>query len=183
MTSESPSMNPAEMGYMTLITGLLDAMEELNGADITEEMMCTNGKRQGENIGKKIGENKDPQTAVKEFLEYIKPYYDIELKNQSVTESLHRADIQFKDCMIKKLCKNCGIHATKPLCLNTHSLFEGALSAMTGMKVEVNMPRSGCSNSSCEVTVEFKPKNDKFQFLESAVSIVRTSLKNSIIIK
>ncbi len=31
MTSESPSTNPAEMGYMTLITGLLDAMEELNG--------------------------------------------------------------------------------------------------------------------------------------------------------
>lgn len=103
----SASANQAEMGYMTLITGLLDAMEELNGVDITEEMMCTNGKRQGENIGKKIGANKDPQTAVKEFLEYIKPYYDIELKNQRSTKSAHKADIQFKDCMVKKLCKNC----------------------------------------------------------------------------
>ncbi len=146
-------------------------------------MMCTNGKRQGENIGKKIGANKDPQTAVKEFLEYVKPYYNIELKHQSSTKSAHRADVQFKDCMIKKLCKNCGIYAKKSLCLNTHGLFEGALSAMTGMKVEVNMPRSGCETSSCEVTVEFKPKNDKFQFLESAVSIVRTSLKNSIVLK
>lgn len=159
MTSErSPGI-----GYMTLIAGLLDILEDVNGVEVTEEIMCMNGKRRGEHIGKKLGANKDPQTAIREFLEYIKPYYEIEIKNEKPTKNGYTSDIEVKNCLIKNLCKNRGLSIKNPLCKSTHGFIEGALSFMTGMQVDVNTPIAGWDI--CQSTVEFKQKRDRFHFL------------------
>ncbi len=146
----------SEVGYMTLIAGLLDILEEVNGVEVTEEIMFTNGKRRGEHIGGKLGTDKDPQTAIKELLEYIRPYYEIEEQNGYVDKNGYTANIKIKNCLIKNLCKNRGLPIKNPLCKSTHGLIEGALSYMSGMQVD--LVSVFVDWNTCLVTVEFKPK-------------------------
>lgn len=141
---------------MTLIAGLLDILEEVNGVEVTEEIMFTNGKRRGEHIGEKLGTDKDPQTAIKEFLEYIRPYYEIEEKNGCANENGYTADIKIKNCLIKNLCMNRGLPIKNPLCKSTHGLIEGALSYMSGMQADLVSVVADWDT--CLGTVEFKQK-------------------------
>ncbi len=150
MTSE----RTPEIGYMTLIAGLLDILNDVNGLEVTEEIMLTNGKRRGQHIGEKLGTNKDPQTAITEFLEYIRPYYEIEAENGCAAENGYTTDIKIKDCLIKNLCKNRGLPIRNPLCGSTHGLIEGALSHMSGMQAD--LVRVVADWDTCQGTVEFK---------------------------
>lgn len=152
-----------EIGYMSLIAGLLEILEEANGVEVTEDMMYMNGMRRGEYIGKKLGAGKDPKTALEEFIRYVKPYYTIEIKRQNHTKKGYMADIHFKKCMIKDLCKHRGISIKNPLCKNSYGFIEGALSFMTGMQVDIDIPLVGWDL--CQGTVKFKHKRDRFHFL------------------
>ncbi|HWQ96388.1 MAG TPA: hypothetical protein VN368_03335 [Candidatus Methylomirabilis sp.] len=151
-----------ETGYMSLIAGLLQILEEANGIEITEDMMNMNGKRRGEHIGKKLGANKVPEKALLEFIEYIRPYYDIEIMESKKTKNGFKAEIQFNGCMIKDLCKNRGISIKNPLCRSTHGLIEGALSFMTANQVDVSTSIAGWDT--CTGCVEFKERRDRFHF-------------------
>ncbi len=148
----------SEIGYMTLIAGLLDILEEVNGIEVTEEIMLTNGRRRGEHIGEKLGTNKDPASAVRDFIDYIRPYYEISSINESPTDSGYKSDILIKNCLIKNLCKNRGLPIKNPLCRSTHGLIEGALSSMTGMQVELTNVLADWDT--CEGAVEFKQKKN-----------------------
>ncbi len=159
MTSERTQ----ETGYMTLIAGLLDILEEVNGMEVTEEMMHMNGKRRGEHVGKKLGKKTDPGRALKEFLDYARPYYDIEIGKENATGKGCIVHIRFKECMIKNLCRDRGLSIKNPLCRSTHGFIEGALSTMTGMQVVVNTPVAGWET--CNSTVEFKQKKDRFRII------------------
>ncbi len=152
------SKRTSEIGYMTLIAGLLDVLNEVNGVEVTEEIMLTNGKRRGEHIGEKLGTDKDPQTAIKEFLEYIRPYYEIEAENGCADENGYTTDIKIKNCLIKNLCKNRGLPIKNPLCRSTHGLIEGALSHMSGMQAD--LVRVVADWDTCQGTVEFKQKRN-----------------------
>jgi len=164
MTSENTtSKRSAETGYMTLIAGLLQILEEANGIERTEDMMNMNGKRRGEHVGKKLGANKTPEKALLEFIEYVRPYYDIEIKESKKTKNGFKAELQFNGCMIKDLCKDRGISIKNPLCRITHGFMEGALSFMTANQVDVNTPIAGWDV--CIGSVEFKEKRDRFHFL------------------
>jgi len=152
-----------ETGYMTLIAGLLDVMEEVNGVDVTEEIMHMNGKQRGEHVGKKLGKNMEPQAAMNEFFEYVRTYYDIEIEKETATKNGCTADIRFTGCMIKNLCRDRGLSIKSPLCKSTHGFIEGALSTMTGMQVNMNTHTAGWDT--CLSKVEFKQKRNKFSFL------------------
>lgn len=152
------SKRTPEIGYMTLIAGLLDILNEVNGIEVTEEIMLTNGKRRGKHIGEKLGKDKDPQIAIKEFLEYIRPYYEIEAENGNADENGYATDIKIKNCLIKNLCKNRGLTIKNPLCRSTHGLIEGALSHMSGMQAD--LVRVVADWDTCQGTVEFKQKRN-----------------------
>ncbi len=141
-----------------MIAGLLDILEEVNGVEVTEEIMLTNGRRRGEHIGEKLGTNKDPASAVRDFIDYIRPYYEISSINESPTDSGYKSDILIKNCLIKNLCKNRGLPIKNPLCRSTHGLIEGALSSMTGMQVELTNVLADWDT--CEGAVEFKQKKN-----------------------
>jgi len=153
----------AETGYMVLIAGLLEILESTNGLEVTEEMMHTNGKRRGEHVARKLGEYIDPKRALERLIEHSKPYYTIEIERQSATRRGYMAEIRFKDCMIKKLCKNRGISIKNPLCANTKGFIEGALSSMTCMEVDVDT--TIVDWNICECIVDFKRKQNKIGFM------------------
>lgn len=157
------AMRSAETGYMSLIAGLLQILEDANGIEITEDMMNLNGKRRGEHVGKKLGANKNPEKALLEFIEYIRPYYAIEIKESKKTKNGLKAELQFNGCLIRDLCKDRGISLKNPLCRSTHGFMEGALSFMTGNQVDVSTPIAGWNT--CIGCVEFKEKRDRFRFL------------------
>ena len=157
------SLRSYEMGYMTLIVGLLEILEEANGIEVTEDMMYLNGKRRGEHIGKKLGAGKDPKTAISEFIEYVRPYYDIEITEEGNTKNGYMVQIQVNKCLIKEMCKNRGISIKNPLCKSTQGFIEGALSFMSGMQVIENTPLVNWET--CQGSVEFKRKRDIFGFL------------------
>ncbi len=157
------SMRSYEMGYMTLIAGLLDILEEANGVEVTEDMMYLNGKRRGEHIGKKLGADKDPHTAISEFIEHVRPYYDIEVTDEGNTKNGYMAQIRVNKCMIKDMCKNRGISIKNPLCRSTQGFIEGALAFMSGMQVAEYT--SLVNWEKCQGSVEFKRKRDIFGFL------------------
>ncbi len=164
MTSENTTTKQSvETGYMTLITGLLEILEEANGIEITQDMMNMNGKRRGEHVGKKLGANKTPEKALLEFIEYVRPYYDIEILESKKTKNGFKAELKFNKCMIKDLCKNRGISIKNPLCRSTHGFIEGALSFMTANQVDENTPITGWD--ACIGSVEFKEKRDRFRFI------------------
>lgn len=157
------SMRSYEMGYMALIAGLLDILEEANGVEVTEDMMYLNGKRRGEHIGKKLGADKDPHTAISEFIKYVRPYYDIEVTEEGDTKNGYMAQIRVNKCMIKEMCKNRGISIKNPLCKSTQGFIEGALAFMSGMQVAEYT--SLVNWETCQGSVEFKRKRDIFGIL------------------
>jgi predicted hydrocarbon binding protein len=157
------SFSSYEMGYMSFIAGLLEILEDANGVEVTEDMMYLNGKRRGEHIGKKLGAGKDPHTAISEFIEYVRPYYDIEITEQGNTKNGYMAQIRVNKCLIKEMCKNRGLAIKNPLCKSTQGFIEGALSFMSGMQVVENTPLVNWET--CQGSVEFKRKRDIFGFL------------------
>ncbi len=159
MTSELTS----EQGCMTLIAGLLDTLREINGDEVTGDLIYMNFFRRGENFGEKIGTGKDPQTALKQFIEYIKFCFDIEIISENSKEKEYTADIRFKNCLIKDLCSNQGSSIKNPLCRSTQGLIEGALSFMTGKQVELDI--SIIEKDICQGTIKFKKKRDIFHFI------------------
>ena len=165
MTSELTSDQgyTSELGYMTLIAGLLDILREVNGTEVTHDLIYVNFYRKGEKIGEKIGTGKDPQTAMKQFIEYIKFCFDIEIINESSKEKEYTSDIRFKNCLIKYLCMKQGLSIKTPLCRSTQGLIEGALSFMTGKHVYLNMSITNGDN--CQGTLKFKKKRDVFHFI------------------
>jgi len=151
------------MGYMTLIAGLLEILEEANGVEVTEDMMYLNGRRRGEHIGKKLGAGKAPRTAISEFIEYVKPYYEIEITDEGSSQNGYKAEIRVNKCFIKEMCKDRGISIKNPLCKSTQGFIEGALSFMSGMQVSEYTPLVNWE--ACHGSVEFKRKRDIFGFL------------------
>ncbi len=159
MTSELTS----ELGCMTLIEGLLDILREVNGDEVTGDLIYMNFFRKGEKFGEKIGTGKDPQTALKQFIEYIKFFFDIEIINENSKEKEYSAEIRFKGCLIKDMCNNQGLSFKNPLCRSTQGLFEGALSFMTGKQACLNI--SITEQDICQGTVQFRKKRDIFHFI------------------
>lgn len=159
MTSELTS----EQGCMTLIAGLLNTLREVNGDEVTSDLVYMNFFRKGENFGEKIGTVKDPQTALKQFIEYIKFCFDIKIINENLKEKEYTVDLQFKSCLIKDLCINQGLSIKNPLCRSTQGLIEGALSFMTGKQVDLDI--SIVDSDICQGTIRFKKKRDIFHFI------------------
>ena len=159
MTSE---LTP-ELVHMTLIAGLHDILMEVNGTEVTGDLIFMNFYRKGEKFGEKIGTGKDPQTALKQFIEYIKFCFDIEIISENSKEKEYTADIRFKNCLIKYLCSNQGSSIKNPLCRSTQGLIEGALSFMTGKQVELDI--SIMERDICQGTIQFRKKRDIFHFI------------------
>ncbi len=156
MASTMTSQFTSENGYMLLIEGLLDILKEINGVGVTGEFIYMNFYQQGEQVGKELETEKDPQTALKEFIEYIRAYFDIEIISESSTKNKYKSDIQFNNCLIKKVCKNQGLDLKNPLCRSTQGFIEGVLFSMTGKKVHLDIHTPGWDI--CKGTIEFKKK-------------------------
>lgn len=159
MTSELTT----EQGCITLISGLLDTLREVNGDEVTSDLIYMTFFRKGENLGENLGTGKDPQSALKQFIEYIKSCFDIEIVNEKPEEKEYSADLRFKNCLIKDVCINQGLQIKNPLCRSTQGLIEGALSSMTGKQVDLDI--SVVDNDICQGTIQFSKKRDIFHFI------------------
>jgi len=159
MTSELTS----EQGCITLIAGLLDTLREVNGDEVTGDLIYMNFFRKGEKIGEELGKSKNLQTALKQFIEYVRFCFDIEIVNENLEEKEYTADLRFNNCLIKYLCSNQGLSIKNPLCRSTLGLIEGALSFMTGKQVDLDI--SSVDKDVCEGTIQFKKKRDIFHFI------------------
>ncbi|MBC2701676.1 MAG: hypothetical protein HF976_09750 [ANME-2 cluster archaeon] len=148
---------------MTLIAGLLGTLREVNGDEVTSDLIYMSFFRKGENLGEKIGTGKDPQTALKQFIEYIKFCFDIEIISENSKEKEYTADLRFKNCFIKDICSNQGLSIKNPLCSSTQGLIEGALSFMTGKQIDLDI--SIIEKDICQGTIKFKKKRDIFHFI------------------
>ncbi|HUW67805.1 MAG TPA: hypothetical protein VMW20_07120 [Candidatus Nanoarchaeia archaeon] len=152
-----------ETGYMNIIVGLIDILEEVNGIEVTEDFIYTNFYRMGERLGKKFDTGKDPQTAMKEFIEYIKPLLDIEIINEYSIENEYKAEIKINNCLIKELCKQQGWNIKHTLCRSSHGFIEGAISSIMGKHLNFNI--SIADWDVCHGTMELKEKHDIFDFI------------------
>ncbi|TFH42911.1 MAG: hypothetical protein E4G94_05580, partial [ANME-2 cluster archaeon] len=139
ITTIMTSKLTTESGYMTLIVGLIGILEEVNGIEVTGDFIYTNFYRMGRRLGKEFDTGKDPQTAMKEFIEYIKPLLDIEIINEYYIENEYKAEIQINNCLIKKLCKQQGWDIKHSLCKSSHGFVEGAISTIMGKQVNLNI--------------------------------------------
>lgn len=152
-----------ESGYITLIVGLIDILEEVNGVEVTKDILYTNFYRIGERLGKGFDTGKDPQTVMKEFIEYIKPFLDIEIINEYYIGNEYKSEIQINNCLIKNLCKQQGWDIKHSLCRSTQGFIEGAISAI--MSKHVNFNISVADWDVCQGTMELKEKRDIFDFI------------------
>lgn len=163
MNSAATSEPGTEFGYMTLIVGLLDILSEINGVEVASDMIYMNFFRMGEQAGKKLGKDKNPHTALKEFIEYIKPCLDIEIINEHSREKEYISEVRFNKCLVKKVCKDQGLYIKNPLCGSTQGFVEGTLYFMTGKQVDLDI--TTVDWDICQGTVEFKEKRDIFNFI------------------
>ena len=152
-----------ELGYTALIEGLLDILREVNGDEVTGDLIYMNFFRKGEKIGEKIGTGKAPQPALKQLIQNIKHFFDIEIINENLTEKDYTADIQFKSCLLKDMCSNQGLSLRNPLCRSTQGLIEGALSFMTGKQVCLDLSVS--EQGICQGALQFRKKRDIFHLI------------------
>ena len=159
MTSELTS----ELGCKTLVAGLLNILREVNGDEVTGDLIYMNFHQKGENVGEKIGKVKDPQTALKQFIEYIKFSFDIEIVDENSNEKGYTADLRFKGCLIKDQCSNQELFIKNPLCRSTQGFIEGALSFMTDKQVDLDI--SIVDRDICQGNIQFKKKRDLFHFI------------------
>ncbi len=151
ITNTSDGTN--EVGYMTIIEGLLEILNEVIGVEATEDIVYTYFQRRGENFGRKLGSNKKPQTAVKEFLKCFPISSEIISKKENFSENAYESNIQIKNDLITNLCNSVEPSMRKPLIRCTKGFIEGALSFMTCRKV--NFDITSTNLDMCQGKVEF----------------------------
>ncbi len=140
-------------GEQFIIKGLLETIETSMGSEEAKKVAYTTGFKIGTKLGTKLGVGSIVD-SFERFVNYITPYYQV--TNLGIDEHPDRysAAVRFDGCIIRKILGEGYAH--HPIgCRMTQGYIEGALSKMTGHKVEELVFESSIDSNTCVGQINF----------------------------
>lgn len=140
-------------GEQFIIKGLLETIETSIGEEEAKKVAYETGYRIGQKLGKKLGRGA-VVGSLERFIEYITPYYQVTNLGVDQSGDKYSASVRFDGCIIRKIFGDG--YANHPIgCRLTQGYIEGALSIMTGHKVEELVFESSIDSNTCVGQINF----------------------------
>ena len=140
-------------GEQFIIKGLLETIETSVGEEEAKGVAYQTGYKIGVKLGKKLGKGA-VVSSLDRFIEYIIPYYQVTNLGVDQHDDKHLASVRFDGCIIRKILGDG--YANHPIgCRLTQGYIEGALSTMTGHKVEELVFESSIDSNTCVGQIVF----------------------------
>ena len=140
-------------GEQFIIKGLLETIETSIGEEEAKKVAYDTGYRIGVKLGQKLGKGA-VISSLDRFIEYITPYYQVTNLGVDKFENKYSASVRFDGCIIRKILGDG--YANHPIgCRLTQGYIEGALSTMTGHKVEELVFESSLDSNTCVGQINF----------------------------
>ncbi len=140
-------------GEQFIIKGLLETIETSVGKDEAKKVAYETGYSIGVKLGKKLG-NGAVVSSFERFIKYITPYYQVTNLGVDQSGDKYSASVRFDGCIIRKILGDG--YANHPIgCRLTQGYIEGALSTMTGHKVEELVFESSLDSHTCVGQINF----------------------------
>jgi len=140
-------------GEQFIIKGLLETIETSMGEEEAQRVAYETGRKIGVNLGKKLGKGA-VVSSLDRFIEYITPYYQVTNLGVDQHADKYSASVRFDGCIIRKILGD-GYANHPTACRLTQGYIEGALSTMTGHKVEELVFESSLDSNICVGQINF----------------------------
>lgn len=140
-------------GEQFIIKGLLETIETSIGEEEAKRVAYETGFKIGQKLGKKLGKGA-VISSFERFIKYITPYYQVTNLGIDQSEDKYNASVRFDGCIIRKILGN-GYAHHPTACRLTQGYIEGALSTMTGYKVEELVFKSSLDSNICVGQINF----------------------------
>lgn len=148
-------------GEQFIIKGLLETIENSIGGEEAKRVAYQTGYKIGVKLGKKLGRGA-VENSLDRFIEYITPYYQVTNLGFDQHNDKYSASVRFDGCIIRKILgEGYANHPTG--CRLTQGYIEGALSTMTGHKVEELVFESSLDSNTCVGQINFYNKPASYQ--------------------
>ena len=140
-------------GEQFIIKGLLETIETSMGEEEAKRVAYQTGYKIGAKLGKKLGKGA-VASSLDRFIEFITPYYQVTNLGVDQHADKYSASVRFDGCIIRKILGEG--YANHPIgCRLTQGYIEGALTTMTGHKVEELVFESSIDSNTCVGQVNF----------------------------
>ncbi|MDO9517767.1 MAG: hypothetical protein Q7J10_06920 [Methanosarcinaceae archaeon] len=140
-------------GEQFIIKGLLDTIETSMGYEEAKKVAYTTGFKIGTKLGTKLGSG-GIVDSFERFINYVTPYYQVTNLGIDQHPDRYSASVRFDGCIIRKILGEG--YASHPIgCRMTQGYIEGALSTMTGRKVEELVFESSIDSNTCVGQINF----------------------------
>ena len=140
-------------GEQFIIKGLLETIETSMGEKEAQRVAYETGRKIGVNLGKKLGKGA-VVSSLDRFIEYITSYYQVTNLGVDQHGDKYCASVRFNGCIIRKILGD-GYANHPTACRLTQGYIEGALSTMTGHKVEELVFESSLDSNICVGQINF----------------------------
>ncbi len=140
-------------GEQFIIKGLLETIETSMGEEEAQKVAYETGRKIGVNLGKKLGKGA-VVSSLDRFIEYITSYYQVTNLGVDQHGDKYSASVRFNGCIIRKILGD-GYANHPTACRLTQGYIEGALSTMTGHKVEELVFESSLDSNICVGQINF----------------------------
>ena len=162
------TQSPTCRGEQFIIKGLLETIETSMGHEEAKKVAYTTGFKIGTTLGKKLGRGAIAE-SLDRFIKYITPYYQVTNLGIDQHDDKYSAAVRFDGCIIRKILGE-GYTNHPTACRMTQGYIEGALSTMTGHKVEELVFESSIDSNTCVGQINFynAPVSSQFASQSSA---------------
>ncbi len=140
-------------GEQFIIKGLLETIKTSMGDEEAKKVAYETGYQIGTKLGKKLGKG-SVVSSLDRFIECITSYYQVTNLGVDQHEGKYSASIRFDGCIIRKILGD-GYANHPAACRLTQGYIEGALSTMTGRKVEELVFESSLDSNICVGQINF----------------------------
>ncbi|MDF1533109.1 MAG: hypothetical protein P1P69_01215 [Methanosarcinaceae archaeon] len=140
-------------GEQFIIKGLLETIETSLGYEEAKIVAYNTGFKIGVKLGAKLGSG-GIVDSFQRFINYVTPYYQVTNLGIDQHPDKYSASVRFDGCIIRKILGEG--YASHPIgCRMTQGYIEGALSTMTGRKVEELVFESSIDSNTCVGQINF----------------------------
>ena len=140
-------------GEQFIIKGLLETIETSIGKEEAKRVAYATGHKIGVKLGAKLGRGAVID-SLERFINYITPYYQVTNLGVDESKDKYSASVRFDGCIIRKILGD-GYTNHPTGCRLTQGYIEGALSTMTGHKVEELVFESSLDSNICVGQINF----------------------------
>ena len=123
------------------------------GGEKAKKVAHETGREIGVKLGKKLGKG-GVMSSLERFIEYITSYYQVTNLGVDQHADKYSASVRFDGCIIRKILGD-GYANHPTACRLTQGYIEGALSTMTGHKVEELVFESSLDSNICVGQINF----------------------------